>query len=120
RGVWIGIANYVVHGAETCDMHFIGSAAYDDKDTDWAVHAQYRPEAGEAESAALHQIYQIAYETETSLGNDAEWPICLAYAVFAVAELLRGASSAFFGGGRKIGVSVGFDEGDFVVMRSLR
>lgn len=118
RGVWIGIANYVSDGRETADMHFVGSESYDPQDTDqhWAVYAGYRPERGEAQSAVLDTIYDIAYRRYPELNNDAEWSLCLAYAAFSIAEILRNATPKSFGSDDEVGVVVGFDEGDSVTV----
>lgn len=121
RGVWFGVANYVLDGRETADMHFTGSAAYDADDVDqsWAVYAEYRPEHGEAESVILDSIFDIAYRRHPQLENNAEWSLCLAYAAFAVAEVLRHEKPAFFGSDGPIGVAVGFDDGDSVTIGDL-
>jgi len=118
RGLWFGIGTFLVDGRETADMHVIGSNRYDpnDRSQDWAVRAGYRPENGVAESMALDQIHRIAYRSAESLENDAEWSLCLAYAVFAVSQLLRSATPALFGSDTDVGVVVGFDEGDSLTL----
>jgi hypothetical protein len=121
RGIWFGIGNYLIDGRETADMHIVASAAYDatDVDQNWAVYAEYRPEHGEAESRILDSIYDIAYRVHPELENEAEWSLCLAYAAFAIAQMLRTETPAFFGAADDIGVVVGFDEGDSLTIGSL-
>jgi hypothetical protein len=121
RGVWIGIGNYVFGDRETSDMHFIGSATYDihDSDQNWAVYAKYRPQCGDARSAVLDSIYDIAYRRYPDLKNEAEWSLCLAYAAFAVAEILRTETPSYFGSHHEVGIVVGFDEGDSVTIGSV-
>jgi hypothetical protein len=121
RGVWFGVGNYVYDGRETADVHVIGSAAYDasDNDQSWAVYAEYRPERREAGSEILDSIYNIAYRVHPKLENNAEWPLCLAYPSFALAEVLRSETPALFSGDAEIGVVVGFDEGDSITIGRL-
>lgn len=116
RGVWIGIGNFILDDRETSDMHVIGSATYDAQDVDqnWAVDAGYRPENSDAGSAVLDSIYDIAYRRFPELENEAEWSLCLAYAAFAVAEILRTETPSYFCSDQEVGVVVGFDEGDSV------
>ena len=67
----------------------------------------------------LRQRAPVA-EQKGGLGNDAEYPLCLGYGVFAVWELLEQASpSLVLGGSDSIGVAVGFDSGDFVLLGEL-
>jgi len=115
RGAWFGIATYVDEDDEFSDLHFIGARAYDpdDRNQEWAVRAEYRP-SETAGSEALERIYRIANTGDNQLGNDAEWSLCLAYAVFAVEWLLR--TSAPFSSSKSVGVVVGFDEGDTVTL----
>jgi len=117
-GLWFGIGTFLVDGLETADMHVIGSNRYDpnDRSQDWAVRAGYRPESGFAESMALDQIHRIAYRSPESLENDADWSLCLAYAVFTVSKVLRAATPALFRSDANIGVIVGFDEGDSLAL----
>ncbi len=71
----------------------------------------------EARSAILDQIYRIAYAGDDSLENDAEWPLCLAYGVLVVRSVLPGIDlSKHLGHGYNVGVAVGFDGGDFVLL----
>lgn len=73
----------------------------------------------------LAAIYRIAYgedisdtrEREKYLGNTAEYPLCLGYGAFAVRELLRQTdASLILGGSQAVGIAVGFDSGDFVIL----
>lgn len=121
RGIWVGIANYLLDSRETADMHFIASATYDSGDIDQtcAVGAEYRPDDAEAASEVLDSIYDIAYRVHPTLENEAEWSLCLAYASFVIAHILRNETPAVFGSSDEIGVVVGFDEGDNVTIGRL-
>lgn len=113
RGVWVGVCNPVVDGKVRADMYFAGAERFDREDPDWASEADYYPEDAYAGSSALRAIYEIAYGSRNGLGNEAEWPLALAFPVFAVRDLLAQATPALFRGSSPIGVSVGFDSGDF-------
>jgi hypothetical protein len=75
----------------------------------------------------LAGIYRIAYrqnasvaEQEICLGNDAEYPLCLGYAAFAVRELLLSVEpSLMLGKSNSVGIAVGFDSGDFILLGEL-
>jgi hypothetical protein len=67
----------------------------------------------------LAKLYKIAYR-EHGLGNDAEYPLCLAYGGLALRDLLRDADpSVFLGKSPSLGIAVGFDSGDFVLVGKL-
>jgi hypothetical protein len=59
QGLWFGLCNPVVDGEATADLYVIGSSRFDPTDIDWAVDADYRPEAGDLESAALAGIFDL-------------------------------------------------------------
>jgi hypothetical protein len=64
----------------------------------------------------LARIYEVTYEAG-GLGNDAEYPLCLAYAVLAVRSLFSGAvAKTVFDSVGSVGVAVGFDSGDFILL----
>jgi hypothetical protein len=64
----------------------------------------------------LAAIYRIAYRPG-GLANDAEYPLCLAYAAFAVRELLnRIDPKLVLDSVGPVGVAVGFDSGDFLLL----
>ena len=75
----------------------------------------------------LADIYRIAYrqgarvaEQKGCLGNDAEYPLVLGYGAFAVRELLGQVEPPLvLGGSASLGVAVGFDSGDFVLVGRL-
>lgn len=81
----------------------------------------YFPEAY-AESHALHALYGLAYRThelcvevEGALGNDAEWPIGLAFVVLAARAILEGRTVADLPtDADRVGVAAGWGEGDML------
>ena len=85
----------------TADLSLSGFSAYDRADPEraWLSSEMYLPRSY-AGSRVLHAMYGIAYGTYESgadlpqrLGNDAEWPISLAYAALAVRSILEGRTS---------------------------
>lgn len=84
----------------------------------WAVDATYTPGSGEAHSVVLDEIYQRAYSVPESLGNIAEYSLCLGYAAFAVIDMV-GIADLHRIGAPPIGVAVGFDSGDGLLLGNL-
>ena len=75
----------------------------------------------------LAETYRIAYrqgalvaEQKGCLGNDAEYPLVLGYGGFAVRELIGQIEpSLLLGKSDSLGVAVGLDSGDFVLLGEL-
>lgn len=119
RGLWFGICN-VTYGDDPMSMDlFLGAMAqWDpaDQDCQW-VHGKQRhfPANGYLRSKVLAEVYAIANE-DGGLGNDAEYPVCLAFAALAVMNMTQ---KVWMGRVLDIkvpvGIAVGFDGGD--VMR---
>jgi hypothetical protein len=122
RGLWFGLFNPCLNGEPLADMYVSGSERFDSTpgSNAWAVHPYWWPESREAASVVLAAIYRIAYR-DGGLGNYAEYPLCLGYGAFAVRELLSLVDPApILGDSDSIGVAVGFDSGDFVLLGELR
>jgi hypothetical protein len=66
------------------------------------------------------RAYRVARQdccSPESLGNAAEYPLVLGYGAFAVRELLAQVEpSLLLGRTDSVGVAVGFDSGDFVLL----
>lgn len=119
--LWFVVCNPVQENHQvSADLYFFGSETFD------AVGSQYRPSDARANSTILREIHRIAYgyvrvdapPDNTLLGNDAEWALCLAFATFALPEILAHVSPTMFGVSGPIGVTVGFD-GDFITLGAL-
>jgi hypothetical protein len=98
-----------------------GSTRFDQspEDNSWAIGPDWWPEARYAHSAVLAKLYKIVY-CKDGLANDAEYPLCLAYGGLAVRELFRAADpTVFLGKSPSLGIAVGFDSGDFVLVGKL-
>jgi hypothetical protein len=130
KGLWFGLFNPCPDGrTPVADIYVCGSDQFDANpdDNSWAVDPVWWPDARYANSAVLADIYRIAYrqnarveEQEGCLGNDAEYPLVLGYGTFAVRELLGQVEpSLVLGRSDSLGVAVGFDSGDFVLVGRL-
>jgi hypothetical protein len=130
KGLWFGLFNPCLDGrTPVADIYVCGSERFhpDPHENSWAVGPDWWPEARYASSAVLADIYRIAYrqgarvaEQKGCLGNDAEYPLCLGYGAFVVRELLaRVELSLILGRSVSLGIAVGFDSGDFVLLGEL-
>jgi len=114
-GLWFGLSNPVLRdGTPVADVYVAGCADYDpdDEGRSW-VRPDYLPRSRYAYCPALWTIYRIAYHDEKrGLGNDAEYPLCLAFTAFTVRRLLSDADpKLFLRGAALLGVAVGFNSG---------
>ena len=118
-GLWFGLFNPEYERRKpTADLYVSGSNRFTDDpcDNGWAVGPQWRPDGRYARSSILNEIYRIAYRP-SGLGNDAEYPLCLAYGAAAVRDLLRDPGvRSLLQQDRSVGVAVGFDGGDFIAL----
>ncbi len=121
RGLWFGIFNPIRSRKPVADIYVSGTTRFDPNplDNSWAVRPKWWPENRYAHSVVMARIFRIAYR-ENGLGNDAEYPLCLACGALAVRDLLRsGDHHLFLGTAKSLGVAVGFDSGDFVLIGKL-
>ena len=130
RGLWFGLFNPCPDGrTPVSDIYVCGSERFepDHDDNSWAVSPDWWPEARYASSSVLAEIYRIAYrqgarvgEQKGCLGNDAEYPLCLGYGAFAMREVLTVVkASQILGESDSLGIAVGFDSGDFILLGEL-
>lgn len=130
QGLWFGLFNPCYDGhSPVADIYLCGSEQFhpDPQDNSWAVGPTWWPDARYAMSKVLAEIYRIAYTPGTSkpnlgncLGNDAEYPLVLGYGVFAVRNLLERIDPALLPGkADSLGVAVGFDSGDFILVGNM-
>lgn len=117
-GLWFGIFNPIYNRKTVADVYVCGSNRFDQDpdDCDWAVGPDWWPEYRYANSAVLAGIYEISNRKD-GLHNDAEYPLCLGYGALAVREILNRISPAIvLDAAGSVGVAVGFDSGDFVLL----
>ncbi len=121
-GLWFGLFNPIYKGEVVADIYLSGSSRFSDneEELDWAYGREYFPEARNAHSSILSSIYRIAYSGKRALGSDAEWPLCLAYGAFLVKWLLSEVDPRLIlQKSSSVGVAVGFDSGDFILLGKL-
>ena len=124
QGLWFGLCNPADDDGMVWADIYVGSVAQysaDDQELGWLWSAErHYPDDGFANSASLRSIYEIAYAGDGGLGNDAEWPLCLAFGAFAARELLRSQGTRLVASAApRIGVVVGFDSGDMLKIGEL-
>jgi len=121
-GLWFGLFNPVYTAKPVADIYVCGSTRFNPSpdDSSWAVGPEWWPENRYAHSSVLARIYKIAYR-KNGLGNDAEYSLCLAYGGLAVRDLLHEADpSVLLRSSSSLGIAVGFDSGDFVLVGKLK
>lgn len=118
-GLWFGLFNPVVQGRVTADLHLIG-APYSANDPDWIFRQRWGEDTPDAISAVLDAIYRVAYGRENGLGNDAEYPLCLAYAALVVRHLAKLMGPTLLGDAAQRVLHVGFDSGDFLCIGAVQ
>ncbi|MEM9353320.1 MAG: hypothetical protein AAGA92_09930 [Planctomycetota bacterium] len=130
RGLWFGLFNPCLEdNTPVADMYVCGSERFepDPHDNSWACGPDWWPDSRYANSTVLAELYSIAYrrspqatDKEGCLGNDAEYPLCLGFGAFTVRELLEQIEpSLILGRSDRLGVAIGFDSGDFLLLGEL-
>jgi hypothetical protein len=129
EGLWFWLFNPIRDGHAVADIYVSGSERFepDPNDNSWAVGPKWWPESRYAYSALMAEVYRIAYRPDEPtayedewLGNDAEYPLVMGYGAFAVRELLEQIEpSLVLGRSDSLGIAVGFDSGDFVLVGRL-
>lgn len=115
EGLWFGLFNPVYDELPTADIYVAASPEFVAGDIDWACNSTFYPEARCLGSKTLDAIYRIAYRSNDGLGNNAEYPLVLAYGAILARHALEQMNL------RKpfdslAGAAVGFDSGDFLFL----
>ncbi len=119
-GLWFGLFN--PGGGKlgiSADLHVIG-APYSAEDHDWIFGNRWGQDTPDAESGVLDAIYQIAYGHEAGLKNDAEYPLCLAYANLAIRQLAQTMGPELLRDADQRVLLAGFNSGDFICIGAVR
>jgi hypothetical protein len=111
QGLWFGIFNPVVENEPVTDLYVASSPVYDDDDVEWSAEIDARDGISYLGSSVLAELYRLAYGTPGRLGNDAEYPLALAYGAMAAASALAQPLPAPQLGTLR-GAAAGFDDGD--------
>lgn len=123
KSIWIGISNPInENGDETTDLVFAGATKFDREDDfpDWPSKPKFSVEIGSG-SNILDEIYQLAYDDENgNLEDTADYLISFAYTALAIKTILNDASFVSkIKFDHKIGVLVGHEEGDVLILGEL-
>lgn len=111
KGLWFGLNNPVIDDEPTADIYVAASPSFSQGTIDWAIGATFYPEKGYLGSRVLGSVYRLAYADNASLGNDAEYPLVLAYGAMATRAALE--AIALYGPFADLsGAAAGFDSGD--------
>jgi hypothetical protein len=120
---WFGLFNPVDEaGAATADLYLAGSNRYEPRgdDPDWAVDPVYFPRGRYSRSTVTRAIHRAAY-APGGPGSDAEYTLCLGYAGLSVAALAKAVPrTVLLGGAPRRDLFVGFDDGDALLVATLR
>lgn len=120
HGLWFGLVNLSDGTSTTADVYVGGSPNFDEGDIDWASEITSITERSYLNSTVLHDIYTIAYREGTGhLGNDAEYPLALAYGAIVATQTLRGDGMLALNLSSVKGAAAGFDSGDFLFLGSV-
>jgi hypothetical protein len=111
QGLWFGIVNPIADDEVMIDIYLASSPSYDDDDVEWNAGIDLRDGVSYLGSTVLADIYRIAYGSKGSLGNDAEYPLALAYGAMAAGSALAQHRLAPELGALR-GAAAGFDSGD--------
>lgn len=120
-GIFFGLFNpqYDDDEGPVADIYIAGGIYGDD---DWlsAVKEHWWPNGRYARSQLLAQLYRIAYESPSSVGNNAEYPLVLGFGALAAKHLCLALKLKMVGerGGSRW-IAVGFDSGDVLTLGQL-
>ena len=126
HGLFFNVCNPVLENGDiTTDLEFSGTGKSASEDRDWLSTQFYEP--GYASSAFLHELYGIAYGTRDFrrplagvLGNNAEYPLGLAFAVLAARAVMRDRTSHDVANAAPaVSVAAGFAAGDIALVGEL-
>ena len=118
QGLWFGLCNPLVDDETTADIYIAASTEYSSGSIDWAVEASFFPENGFLNSRVLSEVYRLAYSDPNGLGNEAEYPLALAYGAMAARAALE--SSVSLLPRELLGAAAGFDSGDFLFLGTFQ
>lgn len=121
QGLWFGLMNPSDGTDTTADMYVGGSPNFDESDIDWASELTTLSERNYLNSQVLREIYAKAYrDSPDALGNDAEYPLALAYGTMVAVQSLRGDGLRSPGLSSAKGAAAGFDSGDFLFLGTVK
>lgn len=111
KGVWFGLNNPARKGRTTADIYIGLSESFDADDLDWATDLVELSGRSDLRSKVLEAVCTEAYGRDGGLGNDAEYPLVLAYGSMCALRALESISPMRESVGLR-GAACGFDSGD--------
>lgn len=119
RAYWFGLCNPLGDDGEaTSDFYVAGSMEFDREDPDWACDPAYWPSDGYAGCGVCRRIYAASY-VKGGPAVRGEY-FCLWHSCLVIAQLCREYGSLLRGNAAERHVAVGFDDGDQVVLGTLK
>ena len=111
-GIYFGLFNPTYSSVTVADLYVAGGVV---SDGEWipAVRNHWWPERRYARSQLLAQLYRVAYRSARGLGNDAEYPLALGFAVLAAKQLAPALPR------KNVVIAAGFDSGDILTLGRL-
>jgi hypothetical protein len=117
-GLWFGLFNPLDDCGEMVADLYVTGGVHDPQDIDWTCSPIWEPDGRYAGSQLLTEVCRIGYRgNENELGNDAEYPLALAYACFAVRDLANDFATTL--GTPERVLFVGFDSGDLLCVGAI-
>lgn len=114
QGLWFGLIN-VQHRENVVAEAYVGaSGSYEGGSIEWARRIEPLQENNYLGSTVLRNIYLEAYGPSDGLGNEAEYPLTLAFGAIAARVALAERLPATLRSLR--GAAVGFDGGDLLFL----
>jgi hypothetical protein len=119
KGLWVGLVQLNCDGKRVADAYLAAAPEFEAGAIDWTDGLKWAGEDSYLNSKILESIYRLAYDGRGGLGNDAEYPLVLAYGAMAAIEALQQPALPFALRSLR-GAAVGYDGGDFLFLGEFR
>lgn len=118
-GLWFGVFNGEhEEGVVVSDFYLAGSPSFD-SDPEWMCSLDWWPDGRYASSEAQAQIYRIASESSASALEVADYVLTFTHAALTARRLMELPVTGEKLAGRTLGVGVGHDSGDAILLGHL-
>lgn len=115
QGLWVGLVQTERGGKVAADAYASASPSFSPLSIEWAYKVERNGASSYLRSEVLVAIYRLAYESGQGLGNDAEYPLVLAYGAMATRAALEAPSLPASLANLR-GAAVGYDDGDLLFL----
>ncbi len=118
---WFGLSDELLKdGSDRWSLYVIGSTEFDPRDTtgDWAciTDESWQPEGRYANSAVLTEISRLLSPGGSDVNEVGDYVLCLGFAGLTIKAVMNAID--YDDTTTSKGIAVGFDEGDFIILRS--